>query len=120
MNRIPVLRARDVLLVSVQTDLDDQLVQSLQEDVLATLDKRPARGVVIDVSSVSVVDTFTARAIAQTAQMAQLMGASTVVSGLQPAVVMTLTEMGFTARGFMTALDIDGALDALEEQHGRA
>jgi len=110
MDRIPILRVGDTLLISVQVELHDTLVRQLQDDLLNSLSARPASGVVIDVSSVAVLDTFTARSLAQTAQMAKLMGTITVVAGLMPSVAITLTEMGFSATAFDTARDVDAAL----------
>lgn len=113
MDRVPILRIKDVLLVSVQVELYDALVQRLQEDILSILSQQPATGLVMDVSSVKILDTFTARTLAHTAQMAKLMGARTLVVGLQPAVALTLTEMGFGSGGFTTALTVDRAVAAL-------
>jgi rsbT antagonist protein RsbS len=111
--RIPILRVGDYLLISVQTHLHDAVVERLQDEVLTELAVRPAKGVVVDVSSGSVLDTFTARALARTAQMAALMGARTITSGLSPSVALTLVEMGFNARGVETAMDVNDAFSQL-------
>lgn len=110
MERIPILRIGEVLLASIQIELHDTLVEQLQLDILRTIEARPARGLVIDVSAVAVLDTFTARALAQTAEMAALMGTKTVVAGFAPAVALTLVEMGFATRTFGTAVDLQAAL----------
>lgn len=120
MDRVPIVRIGDVLFVSIQLDLHDALVAQLQEDVLQQLERGGTRGLVVDVSAVSVLDTFTARALAQTGQMARLMGARLIVSGINPAVSITLTEMGFDSRGFETALDADAALARLSEASAAA
>lgn len=113
MERIPLVRIGDVLFVSIQLDLHDALVAQFQQDTLEQLERGGLRGLVVDVSAVGVLDTFTARSLAQTAEMARLMGARMIVSGLSPAVSMTLTEMGFDNRGFETALDANAALARL-------
>lgn len=110
---IPILRVRGVVVVPIQIDLTDSLVDRLQEDVLADLARRTARGLVIDVSSLELLDTYTARALTGVAQAAGLMGTPTVVSGIRPAVAQTLSEMGFRPSGFKTALSLDRALDHL-------
>ncbi|HMU38412.1 MAG TPA: STAS domain-containing protein [Pseudomonadota bacterium] len=113
VDRIPILRIRDLLLVSIQVDLHDLLVEQLQSDILKELERKSARGLVLDISALNLLDTYTARAFVHTAQMAKLMGTRTIVSGMTPAIAMTLTEMGFSASGFETALDLESALTAL-------
>lgn len=115
MDRIPILRVRGIIIVSLQIDLSDSLVYQFQEDLLNSLEANPAKGIVIDVSSVRILDTFTSRALAQTAQMAMLMNTPTVISGMNPAIVLTLIEMGFTGtNGFRTTLDLDSAIALLD------
>ena len=116
IDRIPILRIRDLLLVSIQADLHDILVEQLQSDILKELERKSARGLVLDISALNIVDTYTARAFVHTAQMARLMGTRTIVSGMTPAIAMTLTEMGVSAGGFETALDLESALTALSTQ----
>ena len=116
MQEIPILYVHGVMLVSIQTDLHDALIHQLQNDILSALENKPARGLVLDVSAVGIMDTFTARALAQTAQMASLMGTRTIVAGMHPSIALTLTEMGFSAFGFETALNLDGAIEILGEQ----
>jgi rsbT antagonist protein RsbS len=113
IDRIPILRIRDLLLVSIQADLHDILVEQLQGDILKELERKSAHGLVLDISALQVLDTYTARAFVHTAQMARLMGTRTIVSGMTPAIALTLTEMGFSASGFETALDLESALAAL-------
>ncbi len=114
IDRIPILRIRDVLIVSIQVDLHDTLVQRMQEDLLRELERAPARGLVVDISAVDVLDTFTARALAQTARMASVMGTAAVIVGMRPSIAQTLVEMGFMPFGFRTALDLDSALHMLQ------
>ncbi len=116
MDRIPILRVRGIIIVSLQIDLSDSLVYQFQEDLLSSIEANPAKGVVIDVSSVRILDTFTSRALAQTAQMAMLMNTPTVISGMSPSIVLTLIEMGFAGtNGFRTTLDLDSAIALLDE-----
>jgi rsbT antagonist protein RsbS len=115
MDRIPILRVRGIVIVSLQIDLSDSLVYQFQEDLLSSLEANPAKGIVIDVSSVRILDTFTSRALAQTAQMAMLMNTPTVISGMSPSIVLTLIEMGFAGmNGFRTTLDLDSAIALLD------
>lgn len=116
--RLPLVRIGRVLFVSLQQDLHDARVMQLQADLLEQLEQGGLEGLVLDVTAAPVVDTFTARSIAQTAAMARLMGARLVVSGLSPSVAMTLTEMGFERDGFETALDVDLALESLGRPQG--
>ena len=109
IDRIPILRIRDLLLISIQADLHDILVEQLQSDILKELERKSAQGLVLDISALLVLDTYTARAFVHTAQMARLMGTRTIVSGMTPAIALTLTEMGFSASGFETALDLESA-----------
>ncbi|MCO5165746.1 MAG: STAS domain-containing protein [Planctomycetes bacterium] len=109
-----ILRVRGVLLVSLEGDLHDAGVADLQEAILCALEGAPARGVVVDLTGIELVDTYTARAVAQTAHMARLMGARTIVTGMRPEIALTLTDMGFAASGFEAALDLDDALARLE------
>lgn len=111
-----ILRVRGVLLVSLEADLHDAGVARLQEDVLGALERTPARAVVLDLTAVELVDTYMARAVAQTAHMARLMGARTIVTGMRPEIAMTLTDMGFSASGFESALDLDEAISRVERQ----
>lgn len=116
MERIPILRVGNILLLSIQVELHDSLVQQIQSDVLGALEKEPAAGLVVDISSVEILDTYTARALAQLAQMSGLMGSRTILTGMRPAIAFTLTEMGFNATGFRTALDVDQAITMLNRQ----
>lgn len=114
MPRIPVLKIKDVLVVSLQVELQDRLALELQDDILNTLARTGARGLLIDVSAIEVVDSFLGRVIGDTARMAHLMGAATVLAGIRPAVAITLTELGLKLSGIRTALNLEKGLSMLE------
>lgn len=120
MDRIPILRIGDVLLVSVQVDLQDQLAMALQEDLANAIERSGARGVLIDISALELVDSFIGRMVATISSVGRLMDARTVVVGMQPAVAITLVELGLSLPGVATALDIDRGLRLLGARGGRA
>lgn len=111
--RIPILRIGDVLLVSVQSDLEDQTVLNLQEDLADQIVARSAGGVVIDISALEIVDSFVGRMLAT-------MAARTVVVGMRPAVAITLVELGLSLGGVSTALDLEKGLAKLRRPSGAA
>ena len=111
--RIPVLRIGDVLLVSIQVDLEDQTVLNLQEDLAEQIVSRAARGVVIDITAVEIVDSFVGRMLATIASISRLLDAETVVVGMRPAVAITLVELGLSLGGVRTALDLEKGLALL-------
>jgi rsbT antagonist protein RsbS len=113
MERIPILKMGDLLLVSIQVDMHDQLALALQDDLTAKIAKTGARGVLIDISAVEVVDSFIGRMIANIAGMAQILDARTVLVGMQPAVAITLVELGLTLPGVRTALDVERGMALL-------
>lgn len=102
-------------MVSIQTELHDRMAEDLQKDIVAKLDQTNARGVLIDVTSLDVVDSFLGRLIGDTANMTSIMGARTVLVGLQPAVAITLVEFGIELQGVHTALNVDKGLKWLRE-----
>src|SRR5579885_3420992 len=110
----------EYLLVTIQIELDDQLAMRLQDDLTATIAKWSTRGVLIDISSLEIVDSFIGRMIASTAAMARVLGAETVVVGMQPAVAITLVELGLSLRGVQTALDVDRGMKTLRRLLGSA
>lgn len=112
---IPILRIRGHLLVPVQSDLSDDMVVHLQNDVLEAIAKARNRrgGLLLDISALAIVDTYVARVLADTAAMAALMGRETVLCGMRPEVAATLVQMGFLLDGVRTALDVDDGLDLL-------
>lgn len=112
--RIPILRVRGRLLVTLHPDLDDAAAQSFQEDLLLEIERTGADGLVIDVSGLDTVDSYVAQVLADTAKMARLMGSRTVVVGMRPVVAATLVRMGMPIAGVETALDVDDGLDVLD------
>ena len=113
MERIPILKMGDLLLVSIQVDMHDQLALTLQDDLTEKIAKTGARGVLIDISAVEVVDSFIGRMIANIAGMARILDARTVLVGMQPAVAITLVELGLTLPGVQTALDVERGMALL-------
>ena len=114
MDRIPILRLRDLLLVTIQVDMHDRLAMQLQDELTARISETGARGVLIDISSLDIVDSFIGRMIANIASMARVLDAQTVVVGMQPAVAITLVELGLTLPGVRTALNVDRGMALLE------
>ena len=113
MERIPILRMGPVLLVSIQVDMHDQLALALQDDLTTAITTHGSRGVLIDISSLGVVDSFMGRMLANIAGMARVLDAATVVVGMQPAVAITLVELGLSLEGVHTALDIEKGMALL-------
>jgi rsbT antagonist protein RsbS len=120
MERIPILKMGDLLLVSIQVDMHDQLALALQDDLTEKIAKTGARGVLIDISAVEVVDSFIGRMIANIAGMALILDARTVLVGMQPAVAITLVELGLTLPGVRTALDVERGMALLRKNRRRA
>jgi rsbT antagonist protein RsbS len=116
MDRIPILKMGRYLLVSIQVDMDDRTAMALQEDLTANIVKHRAKGVLIDISSLDVVDSFIGRMLANTAAMAHILDAETVVVGMQPAVAITLVELGLSLKGVRSALNIERGMELLRER----
>ena len=116
MEKIPILKMGRFLLVTVQVDMHDQLAMQLQEDLTNRIVAARARGVLIDISSLEVVDSFIGRMISNIAAMARVLDAETVVVGIQPAVAITLVELGLSLEGVRTALNIDRGMALLQER----
>jgi rsbT antagonist protein RsbS len=119
MERIPILRMGDFLLVTIQVDMHDQLATTLQEDLTTRITETGAKGVLIDISSLDVVDSFIGRMLSSMATMSKLLDAETVVVGMQPAVAITLVELGLTLHGVRTALDVERGMQLLRRALGR-
>src|SRR3954453_22689122 len=107
MERIPILQMGKFLLVTIQVDMHDRLALTLQDDLTNKIVKAGARGVLIDISSLEVVDSFIGRMIGNIASMSRVLDAQTVVVGMQPAVAITLVELGLSLTGVRTALDVE-------------
>ncbi len=119
---IPILRVGPNLLATVHVELRDDVVDAFQEDILDELEKRGAKGLVIDVSGIDVVDTYVARVLSETGRMAKLMGTESVLVGIRPDVAATLIRMGYAMDGVHTALNVDDGIEvlrALAEQRGK-
>jgi rsbT antagonist protein RsbS len=113
MDRIPILKMGDFLLVTIQVDMHDQLASALQDDLTSKIAKLNAKGVLIDISSLDIVDSFIGRMLANTSAMARVLDAQTVVVGMQPAVAITLVELGLNLKGVHTALDVEKGMEML-------
>jgi rsbT antagonist protein RsbS len=113
MERIPILRMGDLLLVTIQVDMHDRLAMTLQDDLTERIVSDGAKGVLIDISALDLVDSFIGRMISNTAAMARVLDARTVVVGMQPAVAITLVELGLTLHGVQTALNVEKGMALL-------
>lgn len=116
MERIPILRIGDLLLVSIQVDMHDRLAMTLQDDLTERIVRDRAKGVLIDISSLDLVDSFIGRMISNTAAMARVLDAQTVLVGMQPAVAITLVELGLTLPGVKTALNVEKGMTMLGQR----
>jgi rsbT antagonist protein RsbS len=114
MDRIPILKMGSFLLVTIQVDMHDQLALQLQDDLTTRIVAVKARGVLIDISSLEIVDSFIGRMISNIAGMARVLDAETVVVGMQPAVAITLVELGLSLDGVRTALNVDKGMALLQ------
>jgi rsbT antagonist protein RsbS len=113
VERIPILTMGEFLLVSIQVDMHDRLAMTLQDDLTAQIVRRRARGVLIDISSLEIVDSFIGRTLANIAAMSRVLDAETVVVGMRPAVAITLVELGMSLVGVRTALNVERGMDVL-------
>jgi rsbT antagonist protein RsbS len=113
MDRIPILRMGEFLLVTIQVDMQDQLAMRLQDDLTHEIARKSARGVLIDISGLEMVDSFIGRMISDISGMARILDATTVVVGMQPAVAITLVELGLSLTGVATALNVDLGMQLL-------
>ncbi|MBP3953309.1 STAS domain-containing protein [Bacillus suaedae] len=112
--RIPILKLRQYLLISVQVELDDQTALRFQEDLLNKIHSEGSIGVVIDLTSVDMIDSFIAKVLGDVVDMSGLMGAKVVLTGIQPAVAITLIDMGIKLQDVRTALDLEQGLEKLQ------
>lgn len=125
MEKIPILRMGEFLLVTIQVDMHDRLAMTLQDDLTSRISETGARGVLIDISSLEIVDSFIGRMLGNIAAMSRVLDADTVVVGMRPAVAITLVELGMSLAGVKTALNVDTgmellrtSLDGSEEMNG--
>ena len=115
MDRIPILKLEDFLLVSIQVDMHDQLALTLQDDLTQKIVATRARAVLIDISALEMVDSFMGRMLGNIASMSRILDAQTVVVGMRPAVAITLVELGLSLPGIRTALNVDAGLALLRQ-----
>lgn len=118
MERIPILKMGKFLLVTIQVDMYDRLALTLENDLVSMIRKVEARGVLIDISAVSIVDSFMGRILGNIASMSKILDAHTVVVGMQPAVAITLVELGLPLEGVHTALDVEKGMKLLVDKFG--
>ena len=118
MDRIPILRMGHFLLVTIQIDLYDRLATNLESDLAQMVNKTGARGVLIDISALSIVDSFMGRILGNIGHMSKIMDAETVVVGMQPAVAITLIELGLELNGVHTALNVERGMELLKRKIG--
>lgn len=118
MERIPILKMGPFLLVTIQIDLYDRLALNLEEDLVKMVEKTSSKGVLIDISAVSIVDSFMGRILGNIASMSRLLDAQTVVVGMQPAVAITLVELGLPLNGVFTALNMEKGMNLLKSMTG--
>ncbi len=116
MDRIPILRMGRFLLVTIQIDLYDRLALNLETDLIQMVNKTGAQGVLIDISALSIVDSFMGRILSNIGSMSKIMDAETVVVGMQPAVAITLIELGLKLSGVSTALNVEKGMELLKEK----
>jgi len=115
VERIPILKMGRFLLVTIQVDMHDRLALALQDDLTSQIVKWKARGVLIDISALEMVDSFIGRMLGTIASMARLLDSDTVVVGMQPSVAITLVELGLSLKGIRTALDVEKGMAALQD-----
>jgi rsbT antagonist protein RsbS len=113
MERIPILKMGDSLLVSIQVDMHDRIAMSLQDDLTTRIAQHRSRGVLIDISALEMVDSFIGRMLANIAAMARVLDAETVVVGMRPAVAITLVELGLSLPGVRTALNVEKGMELI-------
>ena len=116
MERIPILKMGRLLLVTIQVDMHDRLAMTLQDDLTSRIVEARAKGVLIDISALEIVDSFIGRMLADIAAMSRVLDAETVVVGMRPAVAITLVELGLSLTGVRTALNVERGMDLLRDR----
>ncbi|HEY9488683.1 MAG TPA: STAS domain-containing protein [Chryseosolibacter sp.] len=119
MDKIPILKMGKLLLVTIQVDLYDRLAEALEGDLVQMIDKTGAQGVLIDISAVNIIDSFMGRIIGNIATMSKILDAETVVVGMQPAVAITLVELGLPMKGVFSALNVERGMELLQAKIAR-
>ena len=119
MDHIPILKMGEFLLVTIQVDMHDRLAMTLQDDLTNSIVKNASRGVLIDISSVEIVDSFIGRMLGNIASMSRILDAETVVVGMRPSVAITLVDLGLSLPGVRTALNVEKGMDSLRASIGR-
>jgi len=120
MERIPVLRMGDFLLVTIQVDMHDQLALQLQDDLTTAIERNGAKGVLIDISALQMVDSFIGRMLSDISGMGRILDCATVLVGMQPAVAITLVELGLSLPGIATALNVERGMSLLRGKLAKA
>lgn len=115
MNRIPILQMGTTLLVTIQVDMQDQMALALQDDLANKISATEAKGVLIDISALEIVDSFVGRMLASISGISRVLDATTVVVGMQPAVAITLVELGLSLEGVRTALNVERGMELLQQ-----
>ena len=116
MDRIPILRMGEFLLVTIQVDMHDRLAMTLQDDLTNKIVQHNAKGVLIDISALEIVDSFIGRMLGNIAAMSRVLDAATVVVGMQPAVAITLVELGLSLQGVRTSLNVERGMELLRKE----
>jgi rsbT antagonist protein RsbS len=116
MNRIPILQMGQILLVTIQVDMQDQMALALQDDLANKISTTEAKGVLIDISALEIVDSFVGRMLASISGISRILDATTVVVGMQPAVAITLVELGLSLEGVRTALNVERGMELLQHR----
>jgi rsbT antagonist protein RsbS len=114
MDRIPILKLGEFLLVTIQVDMHDRLAMTLQDDLMESIRTHGSRGVLIDISALEIVDSFIGRMLGNIASMSAVLDAETVVTGMRPAVAITLVELGLSLPGARTALNVEKGMDLIK------
>ena len=118
MYRIPILQMGSTLLVTIQLDMQDQMALALQDDLANKIAESSAKGVLIDISALEIVDSFVGRMLASISGISRILDATTVVVGMQPAVAITLVELGLSLEGVRTALNVERGMELLQRKPG--
>lgn len=114
--KVPILKLKNCLIISIQWELDDATALQFQQDVLEKIHETNARGIVIDLTAIDFIDSFIARIFDEVIQMANMMGAKVALTGIQPPIAITLVELGIELKNVMTALDLESGLERLQQE----